>query len=110
MFFTFINFTNSQKNQSTFNTITEEKGNYAYVDGKLTIKKLLVNIIDTERIYCNRALRFARKNQTDLPGYDHDIYVPYSGANERCLKDISDVFNAVRLKLSHYLKALLITS
>ena len=77
--------------------ITEEQGGYAYAEGKWTIKELLVHMIDTERIFCNRALRFARNDQTDLPGYDHDNYVPYSGANERSLKDISDEFNAVRL-------------
>ena len=76
--------------------ITESKGNSAYAKGKWTIKELLVHMIDTERIFCNRALRFARNDQTDLPGYDHDNYVPFSGANERALKDITDEFNAVR--------------
>ena len=76
--------------------ITEEKGNYVYADGKWTIKELLVHLIDTERIFCNRALRFARNDQTDLPGYNHDEYVPNSGANERTLNDISNEFNIVR--------------
>ncbi|PCI97353.1 MAG: damage-inducible protein DinB [Flavobacteriales bacterium] len=76
--------------------ITEEKGNYVYADGKWTIKELLVHLIDTERIFCNRALRFARNDQTDLPGYNHDEYVPNSGANERKLNDISNEFNIVR--------------
>ena len=76
--------------------ITEEKGNYVYAYGKWTIKELLVHLIDTERIFCNRALRFARNDQTDLPGYNHDEYVPNSGANERTLNDISNEFNIVR--------------
>ena len=53
-------------------------------------------MIDTERIFCNRALRFARNDQTNLPGYDHDEYVPNSGANERSLKEIAEEFNIVR--------------
>ena len=57
---------------------------------------MLVHLIDTERIFCNRALRFARNDQTDLPGYNHDEYVPNSGANERTLNDISNEFNIVR--------------
>lgn len=76
--------------------ITEEKSNSAYAEGKWTIKELLVHMIDTERIFCNRALRFARNDQTDLPGYDHDEYVPYSLANERSLNDIANEFNIVR--------------
>ena len=86
-----------KKTNKILDLITEDKGNYAYADGKWTIKELLVHMIDTERIFCNRALRFARNDKTDLPGYDHDNYVPFSGANERSLKDISDEFNVVRL-------------
>jgi uncharacterized damage-inducible protein DinB len=77
-------------------SLTEEKSNYAYAEGKWTIKELLVHMIDTERIFCNRALRFARNDQADLPGYDHDGYVPNSGANERTLNDIENEFNLVR--------------
>ncbi len=76
--------------------VTEENGSYAYADGKWTIKELLVHIIDTERIFCNRAVRFARNDKTDLPGYDHDDYVGYSGANERKLSEIITELNLVR--------------
>jgi len=76
--------------------ITEEEANHAYAEEKWTIKELLVHLIDTERIFCNRALRFARNDQTDLPGYDHDNYVPFSGANQRSLKGIADEYNTVR--------------
>ena len=77
--------------------LTEEKGNYAYDKGKWTIKELLIHLIDTERIFCNRALRFARNDKTDLPGYDHDNYVNYCNAENRTLTDIMDEFNLVRL-------------
>ncbi|MCB0380731.1 MAG: DinB family protein, partial [Flavobacteriales bacterium] len=61
-----------------------------------TIKELLVHIIDTERIFCERALRFARQDKTELPGFDHDLYVLNSGANQRTLKDILKEYKAVR--------------
>lgn len=76
--------------------VTEEQGNYAYAEGKWTIKELLAHMVDTERIFCNRALRFARNDQTDLPGYDHDAYVPVSGANDRKLCEICKEFDLVR--------------
>ncbi|MDB4534352.1 DinB family protein [Vicingaceae bacterium] len=85
-----------KRTNELLDSITEEQGNYAYAEGKWTIKELLVHMIDTERIFCNRALRFARNDQTDLPGYDHDGYVPNSGANERTLCDIANEFNIVR--------------
>ena len=34
-----------------------------------------------ERIYAYRALRFARNDPTELPGFDQDAYAPHSGAN-----------------------------
>lgn len=76
--------------------VTEVQGGYAYEQGKWTIKELLVHMIDTERIFCNRALRFARNDKTDLPGFDHDIYVSHSNANERNLADIMNEFDLVR--------------
>ena len=85
-----------QQTNKLLGSITEEQGNYAYATGKWSIKELLVHLIDTERIFCNRALRFARNDNTDLPGYDHDAYVPFSGANKRTLHEICEEFNAVR--------------
>lgn len=76
--------------------LTEEQGNYAYAKKKWTIKELLVHIIDTERIFCERALRFSRKDKTDLPGFDHDLYVLNSGANNRTLYDILKEYKTVR--------------
>lgn len=85
-----------QQTNETLDLITEDKGSYAYSEGKWTIKELLVHLIDTERIFCDRALRFARNDQTNLPGYNHDTYVTYSGANDRSLSSITEEFNLVR--------------
>ncbi len=61
-----------------------------------TIKEILVHIIDDERIYAYRALRFARGDQTALPGFEQDDYVPYSRANDRDLEEILRELKAVR--------------
>lgn len=76
--------------------LSEEQGDFAYAEKKWTIKELLVHIIDTERIFCERALRFSRKDKTDLPGFDHDLYVLNSGANERTLYEILKEYKSVR--------------
>lgn len=85
-----------KKTNELLDLVTEEQGDYAYAEGKWTIKELLVHLIDTERIFCNRALRIARNDKTEMPGYDHDAYVPFSGANERRICDICKEFNEVR--------------
>lgn len=76
--------------------LSEEQGNYAYDKKKWTIKELLVHVMDTERIFCERALRFARKDKTELPGFDHDVFVLNSNANQRALKDILKEYKTIR--------------
>ena len=65
-------------------------------EGEWTIKEILVHVIDDERIYCYRALRNARNDMTELPGFEQDEYVAYSGANERSIEDILEELTAVR--------------
>src|SRR5690606_30485946 len=57
-----------------FQNLTEEQWNYAYAIGKWTIAEVLIHIIDTERIMGYRALRFGRKDDTVLPGFDQDKF------------------------------------
>ena len=76
--------------------LPENKLTYRYAEGKWTIKEILAHHIDDERIYGYRALRFARNDQTELPGFEQDAYTPESGANERTLDDLLEEFAAVR--------------
>jgi len=55
-------------------TIAPDKYDYRYADGKWTIRELLQHIIDAERIFSYRALRFARKDSTPLPGFDENLF------------------------------------
>jgi uncharacterized damage-inducible protein DinB len=64
--------------------------------GEWTIKEILVHIIDDERIYSYRALRFARNDATELPGFDQERFTLYAGANERRIEDIFEEYEAVR--------------
>ncbi len=77
-------------------SLPEQKLLHRYADGKWTIKEVLVHIIDDERIYAYRALRFARNDATELPGFEQDDYARLSRANDRDIKDILDEFTAVR--------------
>jgi len=85
-----------EKTKALVEGIPEEKWQYVYAPGKWTIKEVLVHIIDDERIYAYRALRFGRGDKTDLPGFEQDDYVPYSRANERAIRSILKEYVTVR--------------
>jgi uncharacterized damage-inducible protein DinB len=76
--------------------LPEEKLAYRYAEGKWTIKEILAHLIDDERIYTYRALRYARNDETELPGFEQDAYALESGANERSVDDLLEEFAAVR--------------
>lgn len=74
------------------NTISEEKSNYAYAEGKWTIKDIVQHLIDSERIFAFRALCFSRGESQKIIGYDHDAYVENANANSREFKSILKEF------------------
>lgn len=68
-----------------------------YEPGKWTIKEILQHVIDTERILSYRALRFARKDNTILPGFDEDMFAAASLAEERSIDDLLEEFRSLRI-------------
>ncbi|HVR06472.1 MAG TPA: DinB family protein [Thermoanaerobaculia bacterium] len=76
--------------------LPEETLLHRYAPGKWTIKEILVHIVDDERIYAYRALRFARGDLTPLPGFEQDAFAAASQANERQAADIVAEYAAVR--------------
>ena len=77
-------------------SLPKEKLVYRYAPDKWTIKEILVHLIDDERIFAYRALRYARNDDTPLHGFDQDLYAVYSKANERSLDSIFDEYEWVR--------------
>lgn len=78
-------------------SISEEKLEYRYAEGKWTVKEIIQHLIDTERVFTYRALCIARKDKTLFPGYDQDNYAVSSEANKRTMFDLMNEYKAVRL-------------
>ena len=76
--------------------IPMDKFDYRYAEGKWTIKDILLHLIDAERIFAYRALRFARNDQTPLSSFDENTYVDEAHANSRSIQDLLAEFSAVR--------------
>lgn len=77
-------------------SISEEKANSAYAEGKWTVKEVLGHILDTERIMAYRALRFARQDTTALPGFDENDYVKNAHFADRSLESLVEEFIVLR--------------
>lgn len=71
-------------------SIHEEKGAFAYADGKWNVKELLGHLNDGERIFAYRALRIARGDQTPLSGFEQDDYIATGRFNSRTVADLID--------------------
>jgi uncharacterized damage-inducible protein DinB len=76
--------------------IPMDKFDYRYAEGKWTIKDILLHLIDSERIFAYRALRFARNDKTELPGFDENSYVDEANANQRSIQDLLTELLVVR--------------
>lgn len=78
------------------NSIPETKTDFRYAAGKWTIRQVLCHMLDAERIFSYRALRFARNDQTPLPGFDENAYAPNLNAESRTLIQIGDEMQHLR--------------
>ncbi len=82
------------------------KQNFAYADGKWTVKELLGHLIDTERILTYRLTCFARNEQQPLNGFDEDAYVTNAHFSDRDFKNLADEFVALRKANLYLFKSL----
>lgn len=76
--------------------IPMDKFDYRYAEGKWTIKDILQHIIDAERIFAYRALRFARNDKTGLPGFEENSYADEADGNKRSIQVLLTELAVVR--------------
>ena len=76
--------------------LTDAQALHRYAPGKWSVKEVLGHVADGERVFTYRALRFARADATPLPGFDENMWVPNSGADQRPIADLADELRAVR--------------
>jgi uncharacterized damage-inducible protein DinB len=87
---------NTKEAIELLNGIDDNKWDHRYAEGKWSIKELVQHINDAERIFCYRALTFARRDNTPLPGFEENDYALHSKANTKDKNFLVKEFEVVR--------------
>ncbi len=82
--------------QELLQSIAEDKGNFRYADGKWSIKEVLNHIMDAERVFAYRALRFSRNDQTPLQPFEENDYAVQANAHGRTIKQLAGEMHRLR--------------
>jgi hypothetical protein len=97
---------NTRQFRKFLEKIPRKKIDYAYAEGKWTIREMLQHIIDAERVFAYRALRFSRLDPTPLPSFDEEQWGAHAGAANRRWKDLINEFGAVRQATEYLFESL----
>jgi hypothetical protein len=103
-FGTYINLVQSDDVMSTLaemplaalRSVPDEASLKRYAPGKWSVREVVGHVIDSERIFAYRALRFARNDTTELPGFEQDDYIPPAHFDQRPWAELLDEFELVR--------------
>lgn len=71
-------------------------GAYRYAPDKWSVNEMIGHLIDSERIFLTRALRFARSDSTPLPGFEQDDYVRNSSYEDYPLAELASELEGLR--------------
>ncbi|MCP4442436.1 MAG: DinB family protein [Aureispira sp.] len=85
-----------QETQELLGRVVEEKEEYRYATGKWSIRELVQHLMDAERVMAYRALRIARNDKTDMPGFDEDDYVAACDSSKITLKQLLEEYKMLR--------------
>lgn len=87
-------------------SIDEERAASRYDAGKWSVKQVVGHITDGERVFAYRALRFARGDQTPLPGFDQDDFMRDANFDARTLASLTEEYESVRAATLSLLRSL----
>ena len=77
-------------------TLTDEQSLHRYEENKWSIRDIIQHLIDAERVFCYRAMRFSRGDVTPLEGFDQNVYVIEAEADQRPLQYLMEELESTR--------------
>jgi hypothetical protein len=78
------------------NKVSDADSLKRYAPGKWSVREAVGHMIDAERVFAYRALRFARNDSTNLPGFEQDDFVAAAYFDRRPWADLLAELAAVR--------------
>src|SRR5687768_13690683 len=76
--------------------LPEDKADYAYADGKWTVKEVIGHLADAERVFSYRLTRIARGDQTPLAGFDENAWAKTAPHAKRPIRKVAEEMIAIR--------------
>jgi uncharacterized damage-inducible protein DinB len=77
-------------------TLSEDKANHRYADGKWSVKEVIGHIADGERVFSYRLTRIARGDKTPLAGFDENAWAKTAPHGRRPIANVVNEMVAVR--------------
>jgi len=88
--------TQMSETQALLHGLPASVATYRYAPEKWSVNEVIGHLIDSERIFGARALRFARNDPAPLPGFEQDDYVRNSTFDAYPLSELASELEIVR--------------
>lgn len=82
--------------EDILSSIDEETSKFRYAENKWSVREVIGHVIDGERIFAYRALRFSRNDKTELPGFNQDNFMLNSIYHNVPIKNLLEEFILLR--------------
>ena len=86
-----------ERTEALFRSLDPERVDHRYAPKKWSAKEVLGHVVDAERVFSDRALRFSRRDPTELPGIDQDVLMAGAHFAGRSLESVLGEFHHLRL-------------
>jgi len=82
--------------QSLLRALPASVATYRYAPDKWSVNEVVGHMIDSERIFAGRALRFGRNDAQPIPGFEQDDYVRNATFDAYPLSELASELETVR--------------
>jgi len=86
--------------------VPKQKWDFAYADGKWTVKEVLQHIIDSERVFMYRALHVLRNDPNSYFSFDENAYADEAKNINRSSKSLLKEYIALTKSTYHFFENL----